>query len=218
MLYKAIIFDLDGTLINTLNELGTVTNHVLTEKGFPNHDIDAYRFFVGEGAANLIRRALPLSQRKKNIIDDCLSLFMKIYNEICGQNASLYDEIPQMLDKLVNTDMKLTVLSNKPHELTLKNISQFLSNWHFEIIFGQREGIPKKPNPAGAIEIANHLNIQPSNFMYLGDTGIDMKTAVSAGMFPIGALWGFRDKKELEESGAKALAENPLDVIELLHE
>jgi len=216
MSFKAIVFDLDGTLLNTLYELGNITNLVLEQYRFPTHEINAYRFFVGEGVENLIRRVLPEGYKDKKTVNDCLSLFLKLYNKHLGENVSLYDGITTLLDGLTKAGIKLSILSNKPHDLTVKNVGQFLSNWNFEIILGQKQKIPKKPDPAGAIEIINRLNIDPSAFIYLGDTAVDMKTAVSAGMFPIGALWGFRDKQELENSGAKALVKHPVEVLNFI--
>ncbi len=215
MSYKAIIFDLDGTLINTLEDIGCVANQVLAEKGFPTHTMDAYRFFVGDGAATLIRRILPESNNDDSTIQGCLDRFLNVYSGKCGDKASLYDGIDRMLDLLVERGIKMAILSNKPHNLTLKNVDQFLSERNFELVLGQREGVPKKPDPAGAYEIAELLDVSPAEFLYLGDTAVDMKTAVSAGMFPVGALWGFRDEKELRDNGAKILAEHPLNLFDV---
>lgn len=215
MSYKAIIFDLDGTLINTLDDLASVSNQILSEKGFPTHSLNSYRYFVGDGAAMLIQRVLPDENRDEKTIQYCLDSFLSLYNKKCGKKAFLYDGIPGMLTRLTEKDIKMAILSNKPHNLTIKNVGQFFSDWNFEAVFGQREGIPKKPNSAGALEIAEQLSMDPSDFIYLGDTAVDMKTAVSAGMFPVGALWGFRDEKELRENGAMVLAEHPLNVLEI---
>ncbi len=219
MSYKAILFDLDGTLLNTLDDIGYCTNQVLLEKGFPEHDIDSYRFFVGEGAAMLFRKALPEHQRTEINIQACVKDFTEIYGQQ-GRSTkiTIYSGIRELLDKLNKSRIKTTILSNKPHELTKKSVTDFLSQWEFDIVLGQRNKVPRKPDPAGAIEIAQHLDILPSEFLYLGDTAIDMKTAVSAEMFPVGALWGFREKEELLENGARALIDHPLALIDLLEQ
>ena len=121
-----------------------------------------------------------------------------------------------MLDEVVSRNLKLAVLSNKPHKFTKQSVNKFLSNWRFEIVFGQRDTVPRKPSPEGALEIAKHLNTKPENILYLGDSDVDMQTAVAAGMFPAGVLWGFRSMKELQDAGAKALVERPSEVLSLL--
>ncbi len=216
MSYKAVIFDLDGTLVNTLQDLATCVNTVLSEKGYPTHKLDAYRFFVGEGAIKLIRRVLPHGNRDESTIKECHQLFMKVYGQNCGKEAFLYEGIPELLDALAERRLKLCVLSNKPHEFTIKSINEQLAQWEFDMVLGQRDTIPRKPDPAGAIEIADYLDIPPSDFIYLGDSATDMKTSVAAGMFPVGALWGFRDKAELSENGAQKLIEKPIELLELL--
>jgi len=215
---KAIVFDLDGTLLDTLNELGIITNIVLEKNGFPTHSLDAYRYLVGEGAENLITRALGDEGTNKETVRRCLSEFLAIYRETCGERSKLYHGIPQLLDDLVRLGLKLAVLSNKPHDLTLKNIGLFLPHVPFDLVLGQRDGVPKKPDPHGALEIAGHMGIKPEHFLYIGDTSIDMRTAVAAGMNPVGVLWGFRGEKELRSSGAKHIIGNPGEILGLLQE
>ncbi|MBW2491267.1 MAG: HAD family hydrolase [Deltaproteobacteria bacterium] len=216
MTFEAVLFDLDGTLINTLDDIGDAVNKVLSNKGFPTHAISTYRKFVGDGSSILIKRALPKQYRKDKIIDACLKEYIEDYARNYNVKSKLYFAIPNLLDTLKAQGMKLGILSNKPHTLTKKCVNTFLSKWDFDVVFGQRESVPRKPNPQGAIEVAKTLSIPPSNFLYLGDTAIDMKTAVSAGMFPVGVLWGFRSRKELHESGAGAIVVDPLDVLNLL--
>ena len=216
MSYRAIIFDLDGTLLNTLQDLGESVNAVLSEKGFPPHPMDAYRFFVGDGAAVLIERALPEGCRDETVIRECHDMFMTTYRENLNKKAAPYDGIPELLDELTRRRLRLCVLSNKPHELTTRTIDETFSTWKFDLVLGQRDNIPKKPDPTGAIEIADCLAMAPSDVLYLGDTAVDMKTAASAGMAPVGALWGFRDRSELLKSGAKHLIDTPLKLIGLL--
>ncbi|MFA6009963.1 MAG: HAD family hydrolase [Desulfobacteraceae bacterium] len=213
---NAIIFDLDGTLLDTLDELGIITNIVLEKNGFPTHSLDEYRYLVGEGAENLITRALGNEGSNRETVQRCLSEFLTIYRATCGERSRLYDGVPQLLDDLVHMGIRLAVLSNKPHDLTLKNIDLFLPHIPFDLVLGQRDGVPKKPDPHGALEIADHMGIKPENFLYIGDTSIDMRTAVAAGMNPVGVLWGFRGEEELRSSGAKHIIEKPGEILGLL--
>jgi phosphoglycolate phosphatase len=216
MSYKAVIFDLDGTLLNTLEDLGTSVNTVLSGKGLPTHKLDAYRFFIGEGAAVLIKRALPEDRRDESLIKECHDMFITTYRENFNKTVSIYEGIPELLDELTKRKLTLCILSNKPHELTIRSVNEKFSKWEFDMVLGQRDNIPRKPDPAGALEIADHMKISPSDFLYLGDSAIDMKTSVAAGMFPVGALWGFRGRDELLQNGAQKLIGSPLELLELL--
>ena len=216
MHFKAILFDLDGTLLDTLEDLGTAANRVLEKNGFPVHTLDAYRHFVGDGVVVLMRRVLPEDKRNDDTIRVCVQAFREEYGRNWNVKTRPYDGVPEMLDGLLARGMKMTVLSNKPDELTKQCVTVFLPKWNFNIVMGQSNSFPLKPDPAGAKGIAQCLNIPPSHFIYLGDTAIDMKTAVAAGMFPVGALWGFRTGKELLENGAQVLIKRPLEILNLL--
>jgi phosphoglycolate phosphatase len=215
--YKAVIFDLDGTLLDTLADLGNSVNQVLTANGFPTHELDSYRYFVGDGEAVLITRALPEEKRSNEIIRICLEGFRQDYGRNWNVNTKPYDGVTEMLDALKAHGLKLAILSNKPHEFTKLCVSGLLPNWTFDAVSGHREPIPRKPHPAGALKIAEELRIPPSGFLYLGDTAIDMKTAVAANMFPVGVLWGFRSAEELQQSGARTLIKRPMDIMDLLN-
>lgn len=216
MIYQAVLFDLDGTLLNTLADLGNATNRVLAARGFPTHPLDAYRYFVGDGARILVTRALPPANRDEQTIQDCLDGFRADYDQNWQVATQPYDGIAEMLDALTARGLKLAVLTNKPHEFTQRCVEELLPRWTFEAVLGQREGFPRKPDPAGALEIANRLQIPPANFLYLGDTAVDMQTARAAGMFPVGVLWGFRPAEELQASGAQMLIERPGEVVGLV--
>jgi len=216
MPYKAVLFDLDGTLLDTIEDIGDAANRILRQKGFPAHNMGTYSRLVGDGALNLIIRALPEDKQIDTIIHQCLDAFLEDYGRNWNVKTRPYDGIPEMLDTLTARRLKMAVLSNKPHEYTKQCMEGFLSDWNFDVVFGQRDGVPRKPDPAGALEIAEQLNISPSDFLYLGDTEIDLKTSIAAGMFPVGVLWGFRSAKELKENGAKMLIKRPLDIMNLL--
>lgn len=216
MRFKAILFDLDGTLINSLNDIASSVNRALSLQGFPIHSTDAYRYFIGDGARTLIQRALPDNQRDEKTIQICHEEFTCDYGQHWNGETSIYEGIAEMLNTLCIRNIRLSILSNKPHEFTLKCVQGYLDQWPFEIVLGHQAEIPKKPDPSGALLIAQQMRLPASDFLYLGDTAVDMKTALAAGMFPAGALWGFRTKEELVASGAKALLNQPMEILSLI--
>ncbi len=216
MIYKAVLFDLDGTLLDTLEDLADSANHALAEMGMPVHPVDAYRYFVGDGMMTLIERIVPDDRRNKRIILDTAEAFKRHYSNNWHVKSRPYEGVDEMLRGLVDAGMQLAILSNKPQDFTELCVERLLGDFLFAPVLGQREGIPKKPDPAGAFEAAEFLNIAPEQFLYLGDTSIDMYTAGRAGMCAVGVLWGFRTEQELLDSGAKHLIRAPADLLELL--
>jgi len=216
MKFKAVCFDLDGTLLDTLDDLAYCTNKILSARGYPIHHVDAFRYFVGDGAKMLMTRVLPEEARNETLIEECRKDFETRYRECWNRQTVPYNGIPELLDALTKRKLKLAVLSNKAHEFTVLAVDHLLQNWNFNLILGQREGVPKKPDPAGMLEICQQLRVPSEEFLYLGDTATDMKTAVDAGCFPVGVLWGFRNEKELRDNGAQAIINKPLDVLNLL--
>jgi phosphoglycolate phosphatase len=216
MHFKAVIFDLDGTLLDTLEDIADAANSTLAKHGFPSHEADAYRYFIGDGVPMLMFRALPPEKRNDDLIADCVTAFRKEYGQNWSVNTRPYKGVPELLDALAARKVKMAVLSNKPDDFTKRCVETFLQDWPFEMILGLRQGAPQKPDPTGALEIAEHLDIAPAHVLYLGDSAVDMKTAVNAGMFPIGALWGFRTLGELVENGARATIEQPMELLNYL--
>jgi phosphoglycolate phosphatase len=216
MRYRAILLDLDGTLLDTLEDISNAANRVLIIQGFPTHSLDIYRELIGEGAARLITRILPKEKQDANTVQTCLEAYLDDYGQNWNIKTKPYVGIPEMLDAFVARGLKLAVLSNKPEEFTQKCVRELLSNWTFDAVIGTSDRIPSKPSPVGALEIAGHLNIASEEFLYLGDTGIDMRTAIAARMFAVGVLWGFRDREELQREGARVLIEKPLEILRLL--
>jgi phosphoglycolate phosphatase len=216
MQFKAVCFDLDGTLLDSLADLANCTNKILLKRGFPEHPEDAYRYFVGDGAKMLMTRVLPEEVRNESLIEECRQDFEATYRECWDEQTVPYEHIPELLNALQRRQLKLTVLSNKPHEFTLLAVNKLLPSWYFDMILGQREGVPRKPDPTGMFEICEKLKIPPGSFIYLGDTATDMKTSVAAGCFSVGVLWGFRSEEELRDNGANAIVKDPLDVLDLL--
>lgn len=216
MPFKAVIFDLDGTLLDTLQDLANSYNRVLKNMGFPTHPVDAYRYFVGEGARVCMTRALPAENRDVVTIDTSLQMFRDDYAQNWNIYTKPYKGIPEMLKALSELDLKMAILSNKPQEDTEKCVRKFLSNWKFEVIFGQKDSVPKKPDPTAALEISRLLGVLPEEIFFIGDTSIDMKTAIAAGMVPFGVLWGFRSIDELIKSGARATIKTATDIPSLV--
>lgn len=213
---KAVMFDLDGTLLNSLEDLANAANRTLAANGHPIHALSDYRYFVGSGAAKLIERALPSGHRTAMEIEKCLGQFLADYDQNWKVHTQPYPGISIMLDQLVDRRVRLAVLSNKPHAFTLRCVTQLLSAWSFDVVLGQRKQVPAKPDPAGALEAAEIMSLPPNAFVYMGDSAIDMQTAAAAGMFPVGVLWGFRPHRELEEGGAKAVIETPAEALRYL--
>lgn len=212
---KGLIFDLDGTLANTIEDLADSMNRILSSQGFPIHSCDAYRYFVGAGVRNLVLRALPEDKQHDEVIDRCYNLMISDYNQNCFIKTRLYDGIIEVIDQLRSRGIKLAVFSNKVDDITIRFVEKLIGIEKFEIVIGSKPSIPLKPDPTGALLISNHLEIAPENIGYIGDSGTDMITANRAGMFAIGALWGFRTKEELLSNGAKLVLNNPLEILEM---
>ncbi len=212
--FRAVLFDLDGTLADTLADLANATNSALEQLGCPPHPVDAYRKMVGDGVRQLCARALP--KDKQGLVEEALILVRKQYEEHCFDLTRLYDGIPALVIELHHRGLKLAVLSNKPDDFTNRMIEHYFTPLPFEIVRGQRPGVPLKPDPAAALQIAEELGVPPQNWLYLGDTNTDMRTAKAAGMQPVGVMWGFRKRKELVEAGAEFLIAKPNELLSIL--
>ncbi len=215
MKYKAVLFDLDGTLLDTLEDLANSLDFVLHDRGLPTHPTEAFRYFVGSGAAMLVARALPLEKRNDALAADCLEAFRREYSRNWNQKTQPYKGVSELLDALTAKHIKMAVLTNKPQHFAELCVKEFLSDWAFAMIVGQRDGVPMKPDPTGPREIARSLDMPSQAFVYLGDSDIDMRTAVNAHMLPVGAMWGFRSERELRESGAIRVIGRPTELLEL---
>ena len=214
--YRAVLFDLDGTLLNTIDDLADSMNAVLERFGFPAHPVDSYKLLVGDGIQLFVRRALPEDRRDEASVASCVEATREEYARRWAVKTRPYPGVPEMLDAVAARGVGMAVLSNKPDDFTKKCVAKLLPKWSFGVVRGVRADGRKKPDPAGAIETAQELGIAPGEFLYLGDTNTDMWTAVAAGMFPVGALWGFRSREELVKSGAKVLVAEPAEVAALL--
>ncbi|NLM28538.1 MAG: HAD family hydrolase [Clostridiaceae bacterium] len=213
MNYKAVIFDLDGTLLDTIDDLADSMNAVLKRSSLPVHDTERYRYFVGTGLRNLVRKALPEELRTDDNISKYTNAMAREYEARWDKKTRPYEGIIDLLYSLSEIGVRMAVLSNKPHLFTLKVVEKFLPADFFECVFGDREGIPRKPDPVSALEISSLMKIPPEHFLYVGDSDTDIKTAVSAGMYPVGVKWGFRDINELIRAGAKMILEKPRELL-----
>lgn len=214
---KAIIFDLDGTLLNTLEDIADAMNAALEGNGFKTHPAGEYRLLIGQGVVNLARTALPEHARNDpSTVRNVAEAMRQEYEKQWAVKTRPYIGIPELLERLRSTGIKTAVLSNKPDDFTRKCVERFFPQHRFGAVLGERPWIPKKPDPTAAFEIARLLGYSPAFFACLGDSDIDMRTATAAGMLPVGALWGFRSAEELRDNGAAFLIEKPADLLSSL--
>lgn len=211
-LMKAALFDLDGTLTDTLRDIADAMNRALRLHGLPEWPVDAYRTLVGDGARVLAQRAVRDRQELALRVQAEYQAYYERHNLVMSKP---YDGIPEMLHALQSAGLKLAVFSNKPDADTRNVVSHFFPDIRWTAVRGQVEDIPVKPDPAGALLVARALDVSPADILYLGDTGTDMRCAVSAGMLPVGALWGFRTREELLTCGARHIAADPGQVVRL---
>lgn len=211
---QIVIFDLDGTLLNTIDDLAAATNHALTSCGYPTHPVSAYPYFVGNGIDKLFERALPSEKRSTAEIARMRSFFVPYYNTHCDVYTRPYDGIVELLQRLQQAHIAMAVASNKYHEATCHLIKEYFPDITFAAVCGQRDGIPKKPDPTIVNTILAEVGIQTVDALYVGDSGVDMLTARHAGVESVGVTWGFRPVEELQQAGACHIAHN---VAELWH-
>lgn len=212
---RAAIFDLDGTLLDTLVDIAESANEALAAADLPGHPVDAYRTFVGDGMHVLIQRILPRQQADDETIARVLELYRAAYGRRWNNRTRPYAGIPEALHELSSTPVKLAVLSNKPQTFTELCIAFHLPGNSFQIVYGQRDNTPRKPDPAGALEIARAFQVMPPEVVFIGDTKTDMETAAAAGMRAIGVSWGFRPVEELRDHGAEIIVDHPADLLHL---
>ncbi len=214
MRFKATLFDLDGTLLNTLDDLADTANAALRQLQYQEHPVDSYRYFVGDGLRTLIERILPESCMEKQI-SECEQVFKELYAIHWADKSRPYPGVMAMLGDLRGMGLMLAILSNKPDEFTRMCVNRFFPADTFSSVAGQRAGIAKKPDPAGALIIAEKLGIRCDDVLYIGDTATDMQTGKRAGMRTAGVLWGFREIAELEKNGADFIISHPREIVKL---
>ena len=211
MKFQAILFDLDGTLLDTLDDIAFSMNAALAGLGAPTHPADYYRRSVGQGLEMLAYLVLPENRRDEAAIRQCVAAMRKVYADRWAHATKPYPGIHGMLLSLRQAEIPCAVCSNKAHDFTVKMVHHFFGEGAFEMILGNGTFAPK-PDPAGVLHIAAAIGIPPEKFIYIGDSDIDMETAVNARMYPVGVTWGFRSKEELLASGAEMIVDRPEDI------
>lgn len=214
---KAVIFDLDGTLSDSIHSIKYCADRAVGEFGYGPFTVQQYKYFVGDGAANLIRRALAAGgDEAGSHFEEVFTRYREIFRENCMYKVVPYEGIRELLAALKEKDIRIAVLSNKPHAETINVIETLFGRDYFDVIQGQKDNVAIKPSPEGVFQILEQLGLEVEDVLYLGDTSTDMKTGKSAGAFTLGALWGFRERQELEENHADAVIGHPLDVLKFL--
>ena len=195
---KLVIFDLDGTLLDTIADLAESTNHALKQLGYPTHDVETIRTFVGNGINKLLERALPAHEQTEENVMRMRSYFVPYYDAHNADLSSPYPGIVSLLEDLQAKGIMLAVASNKYQEATVKLVKHYFPMIDFVEILGQREGVNVKPDPSIVFDILKKTNVSPEETLYVGDSGVDMQTAINAGVDAVGVAWGFRPRAELE--------------------
>lgn len=213
---RLAIFDLDGTLLNTIADLATATNQALDACGFPTHPIEAYPFFVGNGINKLFERALPAEARTEENVLRIRAHFLPYYDEHNADLSRPYPGIPQLLENLQAAGIQVAVASNKYHRATEKLIRHYFPTIRFSAILGQREGVPIKPHPQIVEDILALVPVSKEEVIYIGDSGVDMQTAHNAGVESIGVTWGFRPREELLQYSPTHLADTAKEIENII--
>lgn len=212
-MYQAVIFDLDGTLVDSLPSLAYCGNYALEKNGLKPQPEEAYKYFAGDGPIELIKRAvLAAGGSIEKDWESAYADYEVIFKTHCNYGIKIYDGLKEVLDTMKAKGTKLAVVTNKPQAGAEKVIEELFGKNYMDIIVGSSPDRPRKPNKAQAVYAMETLGLKQEDCMYVGDTNVDMKTGKAAGLFTIGILWGFRDREELEENHADAIAETPCDL------
>lgn len=213
---QLVIFDLDGTLLNSIADLAVAVNLALRACGYPTHPEDAYRFMVGDGVRKLFERALPEAERTPENIERIREHFMPYYDLHNADLSRPYEGIAELLEELQQRGVRMAVASNKYHSATQKLIAHYFPTIRFEVVLGQREGVPVKPNPQIVSEILDLCGVAKEEVLYVGDTNVDMQTAKNAEVDALGVTWGFRPREELAAHKPLAIIEHPSQLLNYL--
>lgn len=213
---KLVIFDLDGTLLNTIYDLAESTNWALERNGFPKHEVDEFNFFVGNGINKLFERALPDGEKNTENIALIRRYFLEHYDKHNMDKSRPYPGMPELLAKLQDRGVKLAVASNKYQAATTKLVAHFFPGINFIEVLGQREGVSVKPDPTIVFDILRISGIKKEETLYVGDSGVDMQTAINSGVKSCGVTWGFRPRQELEKFNPDFFADRAEDILRYL--
>lgn len=212
---KAVLFDLDGTVANSILDLADNTNKVLAKYGFPTHKTDDYKQLVGNGIAKMVERALPKNVRNTDIMSRVTDEFILLYKDHYCDKTEVYPDINSLLDTLKSKGLKLAVITNKAQPIAELVVKKLCGD-RFDIVFGKNDGFPSKPDPMGTKYVMEKLSVLPDECLFVGDSNVDIACAVNSGALPVGVLWGYRDETELLNAGAKAIVNNPLEILNLI--
>lgn len=215
MRYKAVIFDLDGTLLNTLADISFAMNQVLSQYHIPPHSSETYRYFIGSGLRHLIIKSFPDNFLSEHTINRCIKTFDTVYTDQQDKYTSPYDGIKELLDGLTSKGIPMAILSNKPHTFIHQCVNRSLKEWEFKWVFGLQSGEPAKPDPKTALSISDNMNIPPEAVVFIGDTPVDIQTAKNAGMASGGVTWGFRTVDDLQKETPDYLFSSPAQILSL---
>lgn len=213
---RLVIFDLDGTLLDTIGDLAASCNHTLEQFGHPTHPIAAYPMFVGNGIAKLVERALPAECREAEYVERVRRSFVEYYRAHIADYSHPYDGVVELLDELAERGVMMAVASNKFHEGTVALIDHFFGCERFVAVYGQRECVPIKPDPTVVEQIVAEAGVRREEVLYVGDSGVDMRTAAAADVRSVGVTWGFRSREELIKAGATHLVDRAEEILKLL--
>ena len=214
-IYRAAIFDLDGTLTNTLEDLHAAVNEMLAQFNFPTRTLDEVRQFVGNGARNLMTRALPAD--KINFVDEALAAYNECYARRCTDKVKPYAGIPELLETLSAKKIPLGICTNKQHFAAIAIAEKILAPIKFAQVSGDEPNQPRKPNPTRPLAVAKSCGVAPEDVAYFGDTAVDIETAHNAGFLSVGVTWGFRPRSELVDSGAQIIVDSPQEILERIN-
>ncbi len=209
---KAVLFDLDGTLVDSITDLADSVNSALLRFNLPKREYAEFNAFVGNGIAKMVERAMP---EDKSLFDDVLKTFYEIYAQHCADNTVAYGGMPQLVRTLSEKGIKKAVITNKTQEMAEKVVKSAYGG-AFDIIFGKREGFPLKPEPDSAFAVMKELSVKPEECIFLGDSGVDIKTGINCGAVPVGVLWGYRTREEILKSGAGYVINKPCELLEII--
>lgn len=214
---RCCIFDLDGTLLNTLDALTYVTNLTLEHFGYEPAEPEHIRRFVGDGYRKLLERALRYrGDENLEHYEESLTVYMEHFSKNSMYHVRPYEGIPELLAQLKARGIKIAVLSNKPDKQTIENIEHVFGSGYFDYVAGERPQIPRKPDPAGVRLILEKFGVRPEETLYFGDTNTDMRTGLGAGLITVGVTWGFRDREELESFHPQYVIDQPGEVLETM--
>ncbi len=215
---KAVIFDLDGTLLDTIEDIANTCNQLLEKRGYPSLPIKDYKIYVGKGVKNLLIKLIEVLKMPEQLLDELMSDYYEIYPIESTKTTKIYPGISEMLETMKKMDIKINVLSNKPHEQVIDLMPKYFSENTFDIIYGKHEGVKAKPDPTLLKKMMKELKVKKSEVLYVGDTKTDMETALNASVASVGVLWGFREETELVQSRASYIITHPKEMIHIINE